>query len=114
MLDVIERRLVLYLEVEIGTRDLLFEHSLGIFEGNTRLDIGGNLSHSFFHVYEVGFLTQLLVNILFVGLGWQDLLDFVEERDVMVQHLMDRLEGELDHILDVRPLMLLLKLSRRI
>jgi hypothetical protein len=53
-------------------------------------------------------MPQLLVDVLLVGFRWQDLLDLIEKRDMVVQHLMYRLKGQLDDILDVRPLMLLL------
>ena len=53
-------------------------------------------------------MPQLLVDVLLVGFRWQDLLDLIEKRDMVVQHLMYRLKGQLDDILDVSPLMLLL------
>jgi hypothetical protein len=53
-------------------------------------------------------MPQLLVDVLLVGFRWQDLLDLIEKRDMVVQHLVYRLKGQLDDILDVRPLMLLL------
>ena len=51
------------------------------------------------------------MHVRFVGLGRQNLLDLVYQRDVVVEDLVDRLEGELDHILDIGPLMLLLRKS---
>ena len=53
-------------------------------------------------------MPQLLVDVLLVGFRGQDLLDLIEKRDMVVQHLMYRLKGQLDDILNVRPLMLLL------
>lgn len=53
-------------------------------------------------------MPQLLVDVLLVGFRGQYLLDLIKKRDMVVQHLMHRLKGQLDDILDVRPLMLLL------
>jgi hypothetical protein len=53
-------------------------------------------------------MPQLLVDVLLVGFRWQDLLDLIEKRDMVVQHLVYRLKGQLDDILNVSPLMLLL------
>ena len=51
---------------------------------------------------------KLRVDVVLVGFRGQDLLDLCEKRDMVVQHLMYRLKGQLDDILNVRPLMLLL------
>lgn len=109
MLNIIERGLVLHLEVEIGTGNFVFKHTLGILKGDSRLNVCSYFCHSLFHVNKVGFLTELLMYILFVGFARQNLLDLIEKRDMMVQHLMHRFERELDHILNVGPLMLLLR-----
>lgn len=53
-------------------------------------------------------MPQLLVDVLLVSFRGEDLLDLIEKRDMVVQHLMYRLKGQLDDILNVRPLMLLL------
>jgi hypothetical protein len=53
-------------------------------------------------------LGKLRVDVVFVGFRGEDLLDLCEKRDMVVQHLMYRLKGQLDDILNVRPLMLLL------
>ena len=53
-------------------------------------------------------MPQLLVDVLLVGFRWQDLLDLIEKRDMVVQHLVYRLKGQLNDILNVSPLMLLL------
>lgn len=53
-------------------------------------------------------MPQLLVDVLLVSFRREDLLDLIEKRDMVVQHLMYRLKGQLDDILNVRPLMLLL------
>jgi hypothetical protein len=49
------------------------------------------------------------MNVRLVGLSRQHLLDFIDERDVVVEDLVDRLKRKLHHVLNVGPLVLLLE-----
>lgn len=95
---------VLKVELKLLFREPVRQCRPLVLKCDPRLDICRNLAHRLLDVKNVGFLCQLLVNVLLVSLGGQDVLHFFYAVTVGFQHMHDTFEGQFDYFRNVRPL----------
>ena len=90
-----------------------FEQPLHIVKTCSLLQCLSYFTHSFFHIVQISFwvkqLSHLVVDVIYVSLGWKDLFDVADALILNFKCVVDSFESQLYYILDVCPLRICFK-----